>query len=160
MNKKFALTFVLALFILVGSGCTESADKDDKQAPAAKKADTVQEEPASKYGTQTLTFSEDPLVLVGGAIGNGEAEFSWNVHEDKLEEPEKFMFIYGDEPDPEHDGINMWFRVHGTLRTIVWDEIPAGTYFFRMCTLAEKENEEDADACAEYSNDVEVTVTE
>lgn len=159
MRSTTTLIISCALLLLTGAGCKAATQPE---TPSDDMATVPKEEKASKYGTQVLTFSDDPLALTGSALGQGKVEFSWNQNEAVLPAVDKYLLVYSEKQNPEHDGKNMWFRVDGSLRTIIWDELPAGDYFFRLCTVKDKMTvQKDApDECDTYSNQVEAHVTE
>jgi hypothetical protein len=59
------------------------------------------------------------------------------------------------EENPEHNGKNYWFQVHGTNRAIIWTEFPTGPQHVRLCTYDTEEQ-----TCMTYSNDVLVNLSE
>lgn len=97
--------------------------------------------------TEEESNPED-FTLTGYALERGGAHLEWVVPENRRE-PERFMVVRGDEPNPVHDGSHYWFRQDGSVRELDWKDIPKGTEHFRVCIL---EN----DTCVEYTNNIEL----
>ena len=148
---------VLALFLLIGAGCTdeETAQKEKPQFQAKSAESMIVED--SKVQENQNTTEQDALEkqanfsLTGTALGGGEVKFAWNIP-DGIERTEALRLIRSTEANPEFNGKNYWYQVSGEWNAATWISLPTGTQHFRLCTF---EN----GSCQVYSEDVEIEVT-
>lgn len=114
--------------------------------------DTTSEDGTMMEDDQSMNSDEErPLgfALTGYALEEGGVHLEWKVP-DNRREPDRFMVVRSEEPNPVHDGTNYWYRQDGSVREVDWKDVPDGTHNFRVCILED-------DECVEYTNNLELT---
>lgn len=136
---------LFTVVLLAGAGCSPTQTPTDTSTttPPTTDTSTVQQPPSNEGVTGTLSLTAD-------AIGNGMVKLNWRTDSAEVTD-EGFMIVRSPSENPIHNGKNFWWRQNVRSREGTWIEVPTGTMHFRICTLKNAE-------CAEYSNDVEVTV--
>ena len=166
MSRTLIAGGVLSLLLLVGQGCpkAEAPTTDQKTAETTElptkdagatveTKETVKVEEEEKVAEDKKEGVESELKLSAEALGGQEVKLTWTAPSG-LTEDNRFIIVRDELENPEHTGKNIWIRQHNSKREVVWNNVPTGSLHFRICLT-----ENDAkDACAKYSNDVEVTV--
>lgn len=92
---------------------------------------------------------EESFMLEAESLGKGEVRLSWKVPSD-MDVSAGLVIVRSNRPAPTYPK-SYWFRQASDRRTRVWDNIPSGEQYFRICQLI-------AGECNEYSNEVMVKV--
>lgn len=152
MKNLFAISILsIAMIFLVGCNAPEEKT-DSTQTPSAKKAAQVTDSKKDNMmDKKEDNMMMSDLSLSAEAIGDGMVKLMWDGKDLKLGEDDRFILVRSEDENPEHNGLNYWFRQYYTKREATWIDVPTGTMHFRVCVLKGEE-------CGMYSNDVEVVV--
>ena len=127
----------------------EDAMEEREEKPDAMMADEEVEED-STMEMEKEAMSEGEFTLTAEATGKQSVSFTWEVPESLAEGAEGYKFARGEEANPTYPS-SWWWERGPAHRELVWEGLPEGDAHFRVCIVRD-------DECAEYSNDVMVTV--
>lgn len=131
--KKFLLG--AAALVLVGGGCGLPG-KYYGEPDKAKNPDTA---------------ASSGLTLAVSAIGNKQVKVEFKVPETDAKGAEGYRILMGREANPTKENATDWYTLGPDHREKLWTSRPEGKRHFRVCVMKK-------DACAAYSNNVEVDI--
>lgn len=128
---------------------SEVSIDDAMQEDAMKVTDgNLEEDEAMKQNSAMM--DDGSFTLSAKTAGDSGVLFTWSVPEVLAEGAEGFRFARGEEANPTYPS-SWWWERGPAHRELTWEGLPEGDAHFRACIVRNGE-------CAEYSNDVMVTV--